>query len=99
MGKSLGPLESCQHRQIEQLAQLGQGIHGDGEVAIGSLVNSIGGTQVSMGSTSAGALGKLAAVVEMGGEDLELKIEQRFQERGLHVPALARNSAAHEARK
>ena len=72
-----------------QLPQRCDGHHGDGDVAVRRPVNAVGRVDVAVGIVHGGPQGRLMAVVQPGGEHLELHIHHRFQHADVHVGALA----------
>ncbi len=86
IGRQLG-LEAEQRRQLRDRR------HGDGDVGVLRRIDAVGRRQVGMRAAHVGALRQAATVVEEGGQHLELEIDQRLEEAGLDVGALAGDAA------
>ena len=85
--------------QLEQIAKPRDRGHGDGEVGVLRPVDAIRRGQIGVRAVHPRAYRQPAAVVEVGGENLELEIDERLEQAGLDVAALAGDAPAHERRQ
>ena len=65
----------AERRTIEQLAKPEDRAHRKGEIAVGSRVDAIRRAKIRVGIVHRAALRRLAAIIEIRGQNLELKIE------------------------
>ena len=83
-----------QLRAAQNVTQTADRAHGDGNVAIGGLVDAVGRGDVGVGVADAAAHWRLMAVVEIGCQALQLQIEDGLQQGDLHAATLAGAAAA-----
>ena len=81
---------------LHDLTELEQIAHREREVAVGSAIDAVGRGEIGVAAAARGALWKLATVIEIGGEHLELKIEDRLHQADLNERARAGAGATGE---
>src|SRR5439155_23709071 len=93
-GERVPATDAAQGGQVEQIGELVERVHGDGEPAVGGAVDAVGRAEVRVAVADGLPIGRFAAVVEVRGEDFELEVDERFEQRGFDQSALTGDAAA-----
>src|SRR6185312_2122154 len=82
--------------QVERLRELVERRHGDGDKAVAGRIDAVGRGEIGVRIAERRACRNAAAVVEIGGQHLELEVDERFEETCLDVRACPRPAAPHQ---
>ena len=86
-----------QSRASQKLAEARHLTHRQSEMAIRGGIDAVGSAEIRVGIVHGAPVRGLATVVEMGGDDLELQVENGFHETHLNPSAATRDTPSNEA--